>query len=322
MKHATVNRREFLAASAALAACSATAQARIPIIDTHIHFFDTTRPIGVPYPAKNAIPPGLPIATPQTFRRAVASLGIVGAIELEASPWIEDNLWVLEESRKDTLMVGVVGNLEPERPDFHEYLSRYQKDPLFRGIRCGNIWGRNLAAQVEMPAFVAGIKELAAAGLTMDTANPRPDLIRAIVRLTDQVPGLRVVLDHLPGMDPPAEATARQAVERDLRELAKRNVFVKVSVVARRVDGKVPTDLAFYKPRLDLIWDIFGEDRLLYASDWPNSAGNWVPYATELALVREFFQTKGRTASEKYFWKNSIAAYKWIKRSANQPSLA
>ena len=105
------------------------------------------------------------------------------------------------------------------------------------------------------------------------------------------------------------------------RELAKRNVFVKVSVVARRVDGKVPTDLAIYKPRLDLIWDIFGEDRLLYASDWPNSAGNWVPYATELAIVREFFQAKGRTASEKYFWKNSIAAYKWIKRNANQPSL-
>ena len=83
MTNAT-NRREFLTASAALIAgsgtlisCSASAQQTpIPIIDTHIHFFDTTRPIGVPYPAKNAIPPGLPIATPQTFRRAVASLGI------------------------------------------------------------------------------------------------------------------------------------------------------------------------------------------------------------------------------------------------------
>ena len=187
MMNAT-NRREFLAASAALIAGSASAQQTpIPIIDTHIHFFDTTRPIGVPYPAKNAIPPGLPIATPQTFRRAVASLGIVGAIELEASPWIEDNLWVLEESRKDTLMVGVVGNLEPEKPDFREYLARYQKDPLFRGIRCGNIWGRNLVAQVEMPAFVAGIKEVAAAGLTMDTANPRPDLIRAIGELREAI---------------------------------------------------------------------------------------------------------------------------------------
>jgi predicted TIM-barrel fold metal-dependent hydrolase len=78
----------------------------------------------------------------------------------------------------------------------------------------------------------------------------------------------------------------------------------------------------FYKPRLDRIWDIFGEDRLIYGSDWPNSAGNWVPYATELALVREYFMAKGRGAAEKYFWKNSIAAYKWVKRDPKQPQLA
>src|ERR1019366_6875435 len=70
------------------------------------------------------------------------------------------------------------------------------------------------------------------------------------------------------------------------------------------------------------VWDIFGEDRLLYGSDWPNSAGNWVPYATELALVREYFTAKGRPAAEKYFWKNSIAAYKWVKRDPKQPQLS
>lgn len=316
-----ISRRTFLSASTALAAASAGAQQpAIPIIDTHIHFYDTTRPIGVPYPGRNAAP-GLPVAIPETFRRVAVPLGVVGAIELEASPWIEDNLWVLELCRKDTMMLGTVGNLEPEKPEFREYLARYHKDPLFLGIRCGNIWGRNIVSQVENPEFVAGIKDLAAAGLTMDTANPRPDLIRAIVRLTDKVPDLRVVVDHLPGLEPPAEPASRRAFETDLRELAKRKVFVKVSVVARLVDGKVPTDLAIYKPRLDLIWDIFGEDRLLYASDWPNSAGNWVPYATELALVREFFMGKGRGAAEKYFWKNSIAAYKWVRRAANQPRL-
>jgi L-fucono-1,5-lactonase len=320
MNQQTFNRRTFLAASAAAVVVAAEArEPAIPIIDTHIHFFDTTRPQGVPYSGNGV--KNLPIADPASFRKVGVPLGVVGAIELEASPWIEDNLWVLEVSTKDPLIVGTVGNLEPDKPEFREYLERYHKNPLFRGIRYGNLWGRNLATQVERPAFIAGIKDLAAADLAMDTANPTPELIKAVVRLTDKVPELRVVIDHLPGLAPPTDAQARAAYEKDLRQLAKRDVFVKVSVVAQRVDGKVPTDLAFYRPRLDLIWDVFGEDRLIYGSDWPNSAGNWVPYATELALVREYFMAKGRPAAEKYFWKNSIAAYKWVKRDARQPRL-
>ena len=316
---ARVSPRALLAGSAVLVVSNAQPNS-IPIIDTHVHFFDTTRPQGVPYPGKNGIP-GLPVANPEKLREVAAPLGVVGAIETEASPWVEDNLWVLEMAGKDPFMVGTVGNLEPDKAEFREYLGRYHKNPLFCGIRYGNLWGRSLVTAIEKPEFIAGIKELLAADLTLDTANPRPDLIQAVVRLTDKVSGLRVVLDHLPGMELPADEAGRQAVEKDLRELAKRNVFVKVSAVMRRVNGQVPTDLAFYKPRLDLIWDIFGEDRLIFASDWPNSAGNWVSYAAALAVVREYFMLKGRAAAEKYFWKNSIAAYKWVKRDSTQPQL-
>jgi L-fuconolactonase len=320
MTGAQISRRALLAGSAAQMILNAQSPS-IPIIDTHVHFFDTTRPQGVPYPGPNVIP-GLPIANPEKLREVVVPLGVVGAIEVEASPWVEDNLWVLEMAAKDPFMVGTVGNLEPDKPEFGEYLGRYHKNPLFRGIRYGNLWGRSLVTAVEKPEFIAGIKELIAADLTLDTANPRPDLIQAVVRLTDRAPGLRVVLDHLPGMEPPADEAGRQAVEKNLRELASRNVFVKISAVMRRVNGRVPTDLAFYKPRLDPIWDIFGEDRLVFASDWPNSAGNWVSYAAALAVVREYFMSKGRAAAEKYFWKNSLAAYKWVRRDSTQPQLS
>jgi len=60
-------------------------------------------------------------------------------------------------------------------------------------------------------------------------------------------------------------------------------------------------------------------EHLVYGSDWPNSAGNWVAYETALSLVRQYFDAKGREAAEKYFWKNSIAAYKWLKRDPGQP---
>ncbi len=71
-------------------------------------------------------------------------------------------------------------------------------------------------------------------------------LIAAVVRLTDQVPSLRVVIDHLPQMKEPADPQARKTFEANLRELGKRpQVYVKVSEVLRRVDGRLRLDLDF-----------------------------------------------------------------------------
>lgn len=78
------------------------------------------------------------------------------------------------------------------------------------------------------------------ADLTLDTANPKPDLIQAVVRLTDKVPDLRVILDHLPNLELPASATDLEAYEIDLRELAETRVFVKVSEVCGASMGKSP----------------------------------------------------------------------------------
>ena len=36
----------------------------------------------------------------------------------------------------------------------------------------------------------------------------------------------------------------------------------------------------------------------------------------------EYFTPKGHEVMEKVFWKNSLSAYRWKKRRANQPSLA
>ena len=313
------SRRTFLAGVAGLAAHSLSAQpAPIPIIDTHIHLFDTGRPQGVPYPDKNNATLYQP-AFPERYRKIAQPLGIVGAIEVEASPWIEDNLWVLDIAAKDTIIVGAVGDLEPGKPEFPEYLERYHRNPLFRGIRYGNLWGRDIGVELGKAEFIVGLTLLADAGLVLDTANPRPELIGNMVRVTDKVPNLRIVIDHLPQLDPPADATALKRYEADLRELAKRpQVYVKISEVLRRVNGRVPSDLNFYRPRLDQLFGIFGEDQVLFGSDWPN-ADNWAPYEIGLRLVREYFSAKGRAIAEKYFWKNSIAAYRWIRRDPKQP---
>ena len=313
-----MTRRDLFVLGAGAAANAAAAPASIPIIDTHIHLFDPTRPQGVPWPK-----PDNPVlyqpALPSRYRSIAVPLGIKGAIEVEASPWLEDNQWVLDIAAKDNIIVGTVGDLEPGKPEFGSHLERFHRNPLFLGIRCGNLWGRNLAAEIENPAYIADLKALAAAGLVLDTANQNPALIAATVRLTDRVPGLRVVIDHLPQLMPPADAAIRKSYDADIRELGKRpQVYVKVSEVLRRVDGRVPTDPAFYKPRLDELWATFGEDRLLFGSDWPNS-DMWAAYPAVLGVVRDYFLRKGTAAAEKYFWRNSAAAYRWVRRDNSQP---
>jgi predicted TIM-barrel fold metal-dependent hydrolase len=314
-----VNRRAFLsvAAGAALVRTDANAAA-IPIIDTHIHLFDPSRPQGVPWPGKRNTVLYKP-ALPKRYRAIAAPLGVAGAIEVECSPWLEDNQWVLDVAAKDTVIVGTVGNLQPGKPEFAGHLERFHRNPLFRGIRYGNLWGRDLGAELANPEFVSDLKRLAAAGLELDTANPNPALINAVVRLTDKVPDLRVVVDHLPQLDPPDEPAAGKAYQSDLRELGKRpQVYVKISEVLRRVDGRVPENLGFYRSRLDELCGVFGEDRLLFASDWPNS-DQWAPYPAVLNLVRDYFAAKGPAAAEKFFWRNSVAAYRWAKRDLGQP---
>jgi predicted TIM-barrel fold metal-dependent hydrolase len=76
---------------------------------------------------------------PPRYRKLAAPLGIVGAIKIEASPWVEDNLWVLDTIQPTPFFVGHVGNLQPEKPEFGAYLERFAKNPLFRGIRYGNL---------------------------------------------------------------------------------------------------------------------------------------------------------------------------------------
>jgi predicted TIM-barrel fold metal-dependent hydrolase len=158
-----LSRRRFIAASAAasvafplvvnraLAAEPGPAPQGLPpfpIIDTHIHLYDPTRPQGVPWPGRNnevLYKPSLP----SRYRPIAEPLGIVGAIEVECSSWLEDNQWVLDVAAKDEIMVGTVGRLVPGAPDFRRNLDRFHANPLFRGIRygLGRQGGRELSSR-------------------------------------------------------------------------------------------------------------------------------------------------------------------------------
>ena len=292
----------------------------MPIIDAHIHLFDPERPGGVPWPEKSDTVIYKP-ALPGRYEKIASKFGVVGAIAIEASPLPADNDWILGVAAKNPVIVGVVGDLVPGSPTYLKELARLHANPLFVGIRYGNLWTRNLAVDAKKPGFMEGLKALADYGLELDSANPDASLVRAIADVSDRLPELRIVIDHLPSAPIPAAGPERDDYWSHLRHLSQNpHVFIKLSEIPVRVGQRVPLDVAYYKEHLDAIWDVFGEDHILYGSDWPNS-DHLATYGETFSLVRQYVSGKGEAASEKFFWKNSIAAYKWHRRKTDQPVL-
>src|SRR5262245_19086634 len=152
---ARMNRRRFVgvvgvlpfAAEAMLKAHGASAEqaaparaavaSPFPVIDTHIHVFDKTRP-GMPYPATMAAggePPQGYIALPNRYKLVVSPFGVVGAVIVEASGRVEDNFWLLDVAREHPIIVGLVGNLNPNDATFAGNLEKLAQNKLFFGIR-------------------------------------------------------------------------------------------------------------------------------------------------------------------------------------------
>ena len=302
------SRRRFLGASLALAPAAAWADAVGGIVDTHIHLYDPARPQGVPWPAKDntlLYRRTLPV----DFRAATRGLGVNRAIAVESNAWLEDNQWVLDLAEGDPLIAGFVGHLEPGDAAYRRNLGRFSQNRLFRGIR---LTGRAIAAGLGRPGFMADLEQLVERDLELDAIGDGA-LFRDLVTLTDRLPRLRVVINHLP-FDEVKDSEARPAAESAFRELGRRpQVYAKVSGVLRRVGDSTPLELSYYRESLDRLWENFGRDRLVYGSNWPVS-NRYATYPAVLRVVREYFAAKGPEAGERYFRKNSLAAYKWIDR--------
>lgn len=321
-----LRRRDFVKAGAAWLAeffarpAYSSTPDPVPIIDTHIHLFDPSRPGGIPWPEKTDSILYKP-ALPDRYKSVTKGIDIRGAIAIECSPWDSDNDWLLQTAEKDPVMVGVIGDLVPGSATFRKRLEQLSANPLFRGIRYGNLWNRNLSVDMNSPGFIDDLKELNRSRLVLDSANPDAELIAALVRVKDKVPDLTIVVDHLPNAKVPTESSAMKQYDADLKRLGgSPGVFAKLSEVPVRVNGEVPLELSVYRHKLDVLWDIFGESKVLYGSDWPNS-DTIASYAQTFGIIRQYLETKGREAQEKFYWRNSIIAYGWRPRLASQPTV-
>jgi predicted TIM-barrel fold metal-dependent hydrolase len=312
-----MQRREFVIAGASglvagVSARNALAkeELELKIIDTHTHFFDPTRPEGIPWPGKNSKRLYRPVL-PKEFKKLAQPLGVVGTIVVEASPWVEDNQWLLDLAEKNPFLVGIVGRLDTASDDFGKLLRRFAANPLYRGLRIGH--GELKAGLQEGGKLVERCKLLIDHNLQLDV-NGGPDMPADVARLATKLPKLRIVINHfgnlrIDGKEPPRKW-------RDAMQAAAKhsNVFCKVSALVEQTAKKpAPQDVDYYRPVLDMLWKVFGEDRLLYGSNWPLSGGK-APLATVVGIVRDYFTAKGQPVSTKFFHDNSQRAYAWRKR--------
>jgi len=312
----SMQRRKFLQLSAATAMGPA-AEAQLltgqsttfPVIDCHTHFYDPQRPQGVPWPGRDS---GLyRTVLPADLRRQPQHLPVTGTIVVEASSWLEDNDWLLDLGQRDPLIVGVVGNLNPESVNFGSQVRRLSANPLFRGIR---ISAQQASVLLERGrSGVLGI--LAEQDLALDV-NGGPETPELLSRLAQALPQLRIVLNHLGNPAITREPPPASWVSGIRAAATCSNVFCKVSALvegAARDGGGAPEELDFYRPYLDVVWGAFGDRRVIYGSNWPVSE-RAADYRVLQRLVAEYAAEHGEDAVQRFFAGNSKTAWKWPDR--------
>ena len=275
-----------------------------PIIDTHIHIYDKTKPGGAPWPRDvpgGGEPPQGMVALPNRYKAIVAPFGVAGAIIVEASPRLEDNQWCLDVAANHPIIVGLVGRLDPGRRGVSLEFGAARQEPAVPWRPAGPA----RISALDSPTAIGNLRRLADADCSLDVDTPRQGMTAAevLLKVLDKVPNVRLVMDHLPDVRFPDDA-AKERYVRHLRELTKRpNVYIKLSEVVRRYEGRVSTDLHLYRAWLDELWDIFGEDRIIFGSDWPQSETlEFNSYPNVFGVARAYVMSKSPAAMEKVFW--------------------
>ncbi|MBP6601353.1 MAG: amidohydrolase family protein [Verrucomicrobiales bacterium] len=278
-------------------------------IDCHTHFYDPTRPQGVPWPPEKS--PLYRRVLPDDWAAVATPHGVTQTVVVEASAWAEDNQFLLDLAAKDRRILGIIGNLDPTDAAFAANLKRFSANPIYRGIR---LQSAKAAAPENEIAYRGAYVALTEAGLVLDL-NGGPATAGVAAKIAVEYPDLTVVINHCGGAGDAGNPRTEEWLSGMAAAGKCSQVFCKVSALVEGVKGDAPSDMSYYLPILDPIWEAFGPDRLVYGSNWPVS-DRGAPYKTVISLVSDYFQGKGEEAAENYFWKNSKTAYGWSERSA------
>ena len=158
------------------------------------------------------------------------------------------------------------------------------------------------------PTFVENIQLLGKLGKRYDLCM-RPDELLDGVKLVDKCPKTKFVVDHCGNLSVQnTDKKLRAAWEKGIREFAKRpNVICKISgiIVTADRDNWKPADLA---PNMNFCMDTFGEDRIIFAGDWPVCTLT-APFESWVSALKEIVKGRSATFQKKLFHDNAVMFY-------------
>ena len=270
-------------------------------IDSHQHFWKYSE---TEYPW---IGKGTPLQRdwlPADLEREAAKVGINGSVAVQARPTLEESRWLLELADKSPFIKGVVGWVDLQSEKVGDDLAALSKHQKFVGVR--HVVQSEVADFMLKPEFLRGLAALHAFDFTYDLLlfpKHLPSSVKVVEKLSHQ----RFVLDHI--AKPMIRAGMLQPWKDDLRELAKhQNVFCKISGLvteAKLKDWKKED----FRPYLDVVFEAFGEDRVMFGSDWPVCllAGS---YEQVHGLAADYFKQFSSAVQEKFLGGNAVKFYK------------
>jgi L-fuconolactonase len=171
---------------------------------------------------------------------------------------------MLEQAKANPFIKGIVGWIDLLAPDLDGQLSMWKEEPLMKGFRH--------VAQAEpndflaRPEIIRGIEALGLFGFTYDILVKPPQLPAAL-HLVKALPDQPFVIDHM--AKPYIASGEIEGWEKDIKLLAHcANVFCKLSGMVTEATWKSWTQ-ADLRPYLEVVFESFGPNRVMYGSDWP-----------------------------------------------------
>lgn len=202
---------------------------------------------------------------PPDLKTEMATAQVNAAIAVQARQTLEETRWLLELSRQNPFIAGVVGWAPIISPDFPKYLDELSAEAKLKGLR-HILQGEPDDRYALREDFQRGIQSLTATGLVYDILIYERHLPVAI-QLVDRNPNQLFVLDHL--AKPKIAMQEISPWRENLRELARRpNVTCKISGMATEANWQT-WSLSNLNPYLETALESFGPNRLLAGSDWP-----------------------------------------------------
>ena len=232
------------------------------VIDSHQHFwlFDETRDSWIT-PKMEAIRRDF---LPEDLHNILLENQVDGCIAVQTDQSGAETDFLLQIAEAHAFVCGVVGWVDFLADNLITQLEDYTQFEKLKGFR--HITQGQPDGYLIHPHFVKGVSALAEFDYSYDILI-YPNQLKEAYLFASQIPDVRFVLDHI--AKPYIKVGKMEPWETDIRRLAQLpNVYCKISgmVTEAKWDGWHPSD---FKAYLDVVFDAFGVDRLMFGSDWP-----------------------------------------------------